>query len=115
MAISEQSIEQEIMKTQQSTAKAESKDSLKELANFSRKVLKRLWHNKEKVKILIPIAIISVLFMIYMITKTIINIRELNNESNELYNLNHFNIKSLENNDYTKENIKNKTLCYQKK
>lgn len=108
MTISEASIEQEIIKAQNSThdkKKKNSKDSFKELYTFSKKIFVRIKSNKEKVKILIPIAIIAVLFMIYMITKTIINIRTLNNGSNELYNLSYFNIKALENNDYTKEDI----------
>jgi hypothetical protein len=41
-----------------------------------------------------------------MITKTFINIRELNNETTELYNLNYFNTKTLDNNKYTKEKLK---------
>ncbi len=109
MVISEASIEQEIMKAQNGThnkKKKSSKDSMKELADFSKKIFSRIKNNKEKVKILIPIAIIAVLFMMYMITKTIINVRTLNNEANELYNLNYFNIKILENNDYTKEDTK---------
>jgi hypothetical protein len=41
-----------------------------------------------------------------MIIKTIVNIRELNNETSELYNLNYFNTKTLNDNEYTKENLK---------
>jgi hypothetical protein len=41
-----------------------------------------------------------------MITKTVVNIRALNNETSELYNLNYFNTKALDNNEYTEENLK---------
>ena len=64
--------------------------------------------NKDKVKFLIPIAIITSVLMIYMIIKTFINISNLNKESKELYQIKNFNIKVLENNDYTKEEIKSK-------
>jgi len=67
--------------------------------------------NKDKIKFLIPIAIISTILMIYMIIKTFITINNLNKESKELYKINNFNIKVLENSDYTKEKIKStKTL-----
>jgi hypothetical protein len=71
--------------------------------------LKSLLHrfngNKEKIKILIPIAIISIIIMIYMIIRTIITVRNLNRESNELYNLKYFNMKLLKNNEYTEDRI----------
>jgi hypothetical protein len=65
--------------------------------------------NKEKIKILIPIAILSSITMIYMIANTFINIKKLNRESSELYNIKFFNTKLLENNNYTKDYIKNVT------
>lgn len=105
MAISAKSIEQEILKTQDRKEDKNQKDVLQDMSRFFRKLGKRMWKNKDKIKLLIPIAIISSLLMIYMITKTIVNVRALNNESYELYNLNNFNLKLLENNDYTKDQI----------
>lgn len=107
MAISDANIAQEIMKTQnKQETKKTYKDSLQDLSAFGRKIFLLIKNNKEKVKILIPIAIISVLLMVYMITKTIIHVQELNKQSSQLYNLNYFNTKNLEKNNYTKEDIK---------
>ncbi len=112
MVISEASIEHEIMRTHNAKKEeVKSRDILKEITTFAKSIFWRLKNNKEKIKILIPIAGISVLFMIYMITKTVVNIRTLNNETAELYNLNYFNTKVLNNSDYTKEELKGiKTL-----
>ncbi|HKL44271.1 MAG TPA: hypothetical protein VJ892_03260 [Candidatus Absconditabacterales bacterium] len=104
MAISTESIEKEILKTQKNEDKKE-KNIGEDLSKIFIKTKKRFGKNKDKVKILIPIAIISSLIMFYMITKTVINIKELNKESSELYNLNNFNIKLLENNEYTKNQV----------
>lgn len=76
------------------------------IQNFSQ-VNKTLWNwwskNKSKIKILIPIAIISIVFMIFMVIKTIITGYNLNKESQKLYDINKYNTKILQNNDYTKE------------
>ncbi len=107
MAISDASIEQEIMKTQYRKKETNSyKDSFKKLSIFTKKLFLLIKNNKEKVKLLIPIAGISILLMIYMLTQTIINIKQLNNESSQLYSLNYFNTKLLENNEYTKDDMK---------
>ena len=112
MVISETIMEQEIMKSHNDkTQQKKPQDIIKTISIFFKNTRNLLKNNKDKIKLMIPIAIISVLFMIYMITKTIVNIRDLNKETTELYNLNQFNTKLLEKDDHTKEYIKNiKTL-----
>jgi len=112
MVISETIMEQEIMKSRNDkTQQKKPQDISKSISIFFKNTRNLLKNNKEKIKLMIPIAIISVLFMIYMITKTIVNIRDLNKETAELYNLNQFNTKLLEKDEHTKEDIKNiKTL-----
>lgn len=87
--------------------KDNSKNILNQIFNSLKWFLNRFNKNKEKVKFLIPIAIILTIFMIYMIIKTTITIKNLNRESSELHNLKFFNTKLLENSDYTKEDINN--------
>jgi len=112
MVISETIMEQEIMKSRNDkTQQKKPQDIIKTISVFFTNTRNWLKNNKEKIKLMIPIAIISVLFMIYMITKTIVNIRDLNKETAELYNLNQFNTNLLEKDEHTKEDIKNiKTL-----
>ncbi len=104
MWISTKSIEKEILKTQKKED-TKNRNINEDLSKIFKKAKKRFGKNKDKIKILIPIAIISSLIMLYMIAKTIINIKELNKEWDELYRLNNFNIKLLENNEYTKREV----------
>ncbi len=85
--------------------KDNSKNNLNNVLVNLKSLLHRFNGNKEKIKILIPIAIISIIIMIYMIIRTIITVRNLNRESNELYNLKYFNMKLLKNNEYTEDRI----------
>lgn len=103
-------IKQEIMEIEKNNKEKLDKN-LNNIYDIFKKGIIWFKKNKEKVKFLIPIAIITTAFMIYMIIKTFITVYSLNKESKDLYNLNSFNIKLLENNEYTKENIKSiKTL-----
>ncbi len=92
----------------QSTNNNKWKVNLQDFSSKIKQTINRFKNNKDKVKFLIPIAIITSVLMIYMIIKTFINISNLNKESKELYQIKNFNIKVLENNDYTKEEIKSK-------
>lgn len=100
-------IKEEIMNTEYKWKdKKNSKNNLNKLLNNFKSLIYRFNKNKEKIKILIPIAVISTIVMIYMIIRTIIIVKNLNRESNELYNLKYFNTKVLENSEYTVENMK---------
>jgi len=100
-------IKEEIMNTEYKwKEKKNSKNNLNNIFNNIKFLVYRFNKNKEKIKILIPIAIISTIFMIYMIIRTTIIVKNLNRESNELYNLKYFNTKILENSEYTLESMK---------
>lgn len=91
----------------QSTNNNKWKANLQDFSSKIKQTINRFKNNKDKVKFLIPIAIISSILMIYMIVKTIMTVSTLNKESKSLYQIKNFNLNVLENNDYTKERIKN--------
>jgi len=73
-------------------------------------VINKIRNNKEKVKLFIPVAVLAFIFMIYSLATTIITSTKINKEKGELYQLEKFNTKILENNEYTKidmESIEN--------
>ena len=90
----------------QSTNNNKWKANLQDFSSKIKQTINRFKNNKDKVKFLIPIAIISSILMIYMIVKTIMTVSTLNKESKSLYQIKNFNLNVLENNDYTKERIK---------
>lgn len=77
-------------------------NKVKEIFTKIKNFLKK---NESKITLLIPIAIISVIFMITMIIITIIHFSQLNKSSNDLYSLEKYNINDLKNNDYTKDSV----------
>jgi hypothetical protein len=100
-------IKDEIMKIENNSKnKSNSKNNLNKVFSDFKWLIIWFNKNKEKIKILIPIAILSSILMIYMIINTFISVKTLNRESIELYNIKSFNIKMLENNNYTRDYIK---------
>jgi len=102
-----QNIKKEIIKTNQAwNDKIQTSKYFEIVWNKFMVLFQQFKKNKDKVKILIPIAILSIFFMIYMIISTAISVRNLNKDSQELYSTRSFNTKLLEKSTYTENLIK---------
>ncbi len=110
MTITEENIENQINKINKDKIWWKNKADFEKIKIFVNKVINKIRNNKEKVKLFIPVAVLAFIFMIYSLATTIITSTKINKEKGELYQLEKFNTKILENNEYTKidmESIEN--------
>ncbi|HRX63691.1 MAG TPA: hypothetical protein P5060_01155 [Candidatus Absconditabacterales bacterium] len=110
MTITEENIENQINKINKDKIGGKNKADFEKIKIFVNKVINKIRNNKEKVKLFIPVAVLAFIFMIYSLATTIITSTKINKEKGELYQLEKFNTKILENNEYTKidmESIEN--------